>query len=189
MLLSTAALEKHRGEFDTYKQQMKLNRVKSYIADQQSYVSQYSSPNSSDIGSVPESCENQETLSSSAFSASISEIIRRKQARPEAAPSSSTNHPSLCQQQQQSPCPSIRKQPHPLPPALTDCCIQKPKRPQQVAESVHQDSLVQHKRHKLSSASASHVSERVSVHTKPTIIKKAAHGMHLLQVLQMRPFV
>lgn len=195
-MLSKAALEKHKGEFDMYKQQMKLNRVRSYVANQQRYVSQYHSPNSSDIGSVPESCENQEPLSSNAFSASISEIIRRKQAHSEAAaaPSSSTHHhhPSPYQQQQQqqqSLCSSIRKQP-PFYPSLTDCYAQKAKRPQ-VPESVPQgSSLVQRKRYKSSSVSSSHVSERlVSVQTKPTIIKKATHGMHLLQVLQMCLFV
>ncbi|KAK4511711.1 uncharacterized protein ATC70_007254 [Mucor velutinosus] len=173
MLLSTAALEKHKDNYDMFKHQMKLNRVKTYVADQQSYIHQYRSPNSSNIGSVPESCENQEPLSSNAFSASISEIIRRKQARPEASLSPNTQNAPL------QPSCYTRKQPL-LHPSSIDCYIQETNRPAVPNESVHQGTaLARHsKKHK---SSSSHASEKISLQTKPNIIKKAAHGMHLLQ--------
>ncbi|GAN00893.1 hypothetical protein MAM1_0003d00319 [Mucor ambiguus] len=176
MLLSTAALEKHKGNFDMFKHQMKLDRVKSYVADQQNYIHQYKSPSSSNVGSVPESCESQEPLSSNVFSASISEIIQRKQARSDAAPSSNTHLPS-----HQPSSSYTQKQPL-LHSSSMDRCMPKAKRPAVPDESVQEGSLVRHnKRHKLSSSS-SHASDRIPLQTKPSIIKKATHGMQLLKM-------
>ncbi|KAL7312189.1 hypothetical protein PS15m_007983 [Mucor circinelloides] len=173
MLLSTAALEKHKKNFDMFKHQMKLNRVKSYVENQQSYISQYKSPDSSDGSSVPESCENQEPLSSNAFSASISEIIRRKQSHSEATPLSSIHH------QEQRPSSFTRKQ-----PLLHSSFIDRSKR-SAALDSVHDKSLARQKRHKSSSSSSSsaaaHALNKIPLQTKPNIIKKATHGMHLLQ--------
>ncbi|KAL9545693.1 hypothetical protein MBANPS3_007029 [Mucor bainieri] len=196
MLLSTAALEKHKDNFEMLKHQMKLNRVKSYIADQQSYIHQYQSPNSSDIGSIPESCENQEPLSSNAFSASISEVIRRKQGRPaEAAAATATAAaPSFSAHFPPHPPSSsyyIRKQPLLHPPSIDHYNTQKRVKRSAVVpdESLvhhHEDSLfIRHnKKHKSSSSSLAHGSERIPLQQqakKPNMIKKAAHGMHLLQ--------
>lgn len=180
MLLSRAALEKHKKDFDIFKHQMKLNRVKSYVENQQNYISQYKSPDSSDGSSVPESCEDQEPLSSNAFSASISEIIRRKQSHSEAAPLSSIHH------QEQQSSSFTRKQ-----YLLHSSFIDRNKRSASL-HSVHDNSLARQKRHKsLSSSSSSssaaaaeaHALNKIPPQTKPSIIKKATHGMHLLQVV------
>lgn len=169
-MLSASALEKHKQSFEIARYQTKMNRVKSYLMEQEYYLNQYNSPNTSDVGSVPDSCKNEEPLSSNAFSASISEIIKRKHCQSTTTPSSggvACHHPK-------------KKQTVPPPLSSIDrhAKSSRPAAGNNENKQRTSSSTERYKRHDPSSQSPENTPPR----SKPNIIKKAAHGMHLLQV-------
>lgn len=79
MLLSKNSLDKLQED----ESETKLDRVRLYVSNQKQYIENYTSP--STISSVPSSCADDEDNDaiSRAFTASISEILRRKYAAQE----------------------------------------------------------------------------------------------------------
>ncbi|CEP15093.1 hypothetical protein [Parasitella parasitica] len=169
-MLSAESLEKHKQGFDTLKYEMKMDRVQSYVMDQQQYLHLYKSPNTSDAGSVPESCQNQGSLASITFSVSISELIKRKQraaAQLKTSPSAVSTRPPYKQTLTNSYTQKTSNRPA--------CENEQQRSPTLTHDNDRRDT----KRRKSSALSKS--PENVSPQPTPNIIKKAAHGMHLIQ--------
>lgn len=182
MLLTVAALEEHRLSFDMSKQQARMDRVQLYVLEQQQYLTQYKTPNASDAASVPESCRNEEPLASDAFSVSISEIVRRKQQQEQKQCQSSTAVSSF-------EALHDKKQTLLFPPSFVDYTTLKSnpiifaKKKQEKRKST--PTIEKHHKRRNLLPTLPDSQEKMPPRSTPNIIKKANHGMHLLQVKYM----